>query len=157
MKNTIIATNETLKKIIKQEIEKYGAKADLNHIDVSRVTDMSCMFYDLHFKGDISKWDVSNVTNMKYMFFGSDFDRDISKWDISNVTIFDGYDYTNILRMKGIGRMLRDSLSRADLSKCDIGRMFRDSLFGGDISKCDTSNVTDMRNMCIQALFKENK
>ena len=82
----IIATDETIGKIVKQEIEKYGNHADLNHIDVSNVTDMESMFSYSQFNGDISNWDVSNVTNMYNMFYDSKFTGDISNWDVSNVT-----------------------------------------------------------------------
>ncbi len=81
-KKKIIATNETIHQIIKDEIKKYGNRADLNHIDVSSVTLMDELFYYLpHFKGDISNWDVSNVTNMNNMFFSSSFNGDLSKWN----------------------------------------------------------------------------
>jgi len=37
--------------------------------DVSRITDMSYLFYALtNFNADISSWDTSNVTNMGVMF-----------------------------------------------------------------------------------------
>lgn len=41
---TIEATDETIKDIVKQEIERLGNDADLNHIDVSGVTDIDSMF-----------------------------------------------------------------------------------------------------------------
>ena len=68
MAKTIIATNETIKEIVKSEIKRLGYNADLNHIDVSQVTDMSFLFNDSDFDGDISNWNVSNVTNMECMF-----------------------------------------------------------------------------------------
>ena len=71
MEKTIIATNETIKEIVKSEIERLGNNADLNHIDVSQVTDMSYLFNGSCFNGDISNWDVSNVTDMEGMFDGS--------------------------------------------------------------------------------------
>ena len=86
MAKTIIATNETIKEIVKSEIKRLGNNADLNHIDVSQVTDMSHLFEESEFDGDISKWDVSNVTNMECMFDSSDFNGDISNWNVSNVT-----------------------------------------------------------------------
>ena len=86
MAKTIIATNETIKDIVKSEIARLGNNADLNHIDVSQVTDMSYLFEESGFDGDISKWDVSSVTNMERMFDSSDFNGDISNWNVSNVT-----------------------------------------------------------------------
>jgi surface protein len=85
--NKIVATDKKhLQLLIKQEIKKNGPNCDLNHIDVSNVTDMAEMFHDSQFNGDISKWDVSKATNMDSMFYDSQFNRDISEWDVSNVT-----------------------------------------------------------------------
>lgn len=67
-------------------IENEGLGANLNHINTSKITDMSGLFKNSKFYGAISKWDVSNVTNMEQMFYGAKgFNRDISKWDVSNV------------------------------------------------------------------------
>ena len=80
-------TKEELKDIIKQRIKEEGNEVDLNDIDVSKINDMSSLFYDYgKFNGDISKWDVSNVTDMGYMFYGCvKFNKDISSWDVSKV------------------------------------------------------------------------
>ena len=105
----IIATNETLKSIVETEIEKLGIEADLNHIDVSRVTNMRLMFYNSQFNGNISAWDVSNVTNMRFMFSDSQFNGDLSAWNVSNVT--------------NMRFMFYDSQFNGDLSKWNVSNV----------------------------------
>ena len=62
----IICTDETIHRIVHKEISRLGNDANLNHLDVSAVTDMSYLFSNSQFDGDISNWDVSNVE--KYCF-----------------------------------------------------------------------------------------
>ena len=91
----IKATNETIKQIVKAELDRLGHDADLNHIDVSEVTDMNnlfnCEYDDLgstykDLNPDISKWNVSNVKNMTAMFWKCEnFNQDLSRWDVRNV------------------------------------------------------------------------
>ena len=65
---------------------------DLDKLDTSNVTDMSCMFFEcknLLYLSDISNFDTSKVTSMKYMFCGCSsltFLPNIGKWDMSSVT-----------------------------------------------------------------------
>ena len=98
-------TKEELQGIIIKRIVEDGDYCDLNDIDVSKIEDMSSLFYCLNFSNagayavnkpsnifefiyvDISLWNVSNVKNMAYMFYRcKQFDCDISRWDVSNVT-----------------------------------------------------------------------
>ena len=57
--NYLPKTREELMDLIEKLIEERGNKADLNDVDVSRITNMSYMFQGSQFNGDISKWNVS--------------------------------------------------------------------------------------------------
>jgi len=85
---TIKATDDTIYEIVHGEIRKLGDNCDLNHIDVSEVTETRGLFFCRPFNVDISRWDVGNVTNMYNMFAHSQFNRDISQWNVGNVRIF---------------------------------------------------------------------
>ena len=63
----IKVTDDTIRSVVKDEIKRLGENADLNHIDVSEVTNMSYLFLNSHFNGDIEAWEVSNVTDMTGM------------------------------------------------------------------------------------------
>lgn len=85
MKKIIVKIKEELIELITKEIKKQGVHADLNHLDISNLTDLSNVFYKSIFNGNISQWDTSNVEDMSYMFYGSQFNQDISQWDTSIV------------------------------------------------------------------------
>ena len=85
MEKKIVANNDNIKKIVNSEIERLGNKADLNHIDVSGVTNMEFLFDESSFNGDISNWNVGKVKEMRFMFQYSKFNQDISRWDVGNV------------------------------------------------------------------------
>lgn len=137
MKNIIIAQDQDhLKKLIKQEIELNGHQCNLNHIDVSKVIDLSNLFQNSNFDGDISNWNTSNVQYTRRMFKNSKFNGDISKWNTSNVTDMEA--------------MFYGSLFNGDISKWHTSNvsnmifMFFGSQFNNDISQWNVSKVQDM-------------
>lgn len=140
--------------------------------NLSRVTDMSRMFYEAKsFDGDIGDWDVSNVTTMKLMFRSAEsFNQDIGDWDVSSVTTMRGmfkgaeafnqpigdWDVSNVTTMQSMFQgetSFNQDIGDWDVSSVtNMSGMFGDSgpfvsrpsLFNQDIGDWDVSNVTDM-------------
>ena len=172
-----------LNDLIKKLLEERGLDADLNDIDISKITDMNYLFdrpsfnkvnkYDLcNFNGDISKWDMSHVKTMAGMFYESKFNGDISKWDVSNVTNMEGM-FTNsefngdisnwdVSNVKNMSFMFDGSQFAGDISNWNINNvenmkcMFQESNFNGDISKWDVSNVKDMEDIFKHSPLEKN-
>ncbi|TFH27975.1 MAG: BspA family leucine-rich repeat surface protein [Promethearchaeota archaeon] len=140
----------------------------MNKWDVSRVTDMGCMFYKAYnFNQDIGNWKVSRVTDMGGMFYGTyAFNQDIGNWDVSHVTEMGGMFYNaynfnqdignwKVSRVTDMGEMFygasafNQDLGNWDVSRVtDMGGMFYDaSAFNQDLGNWDVSSVTGMNNM----------
>jgi surface protein len=174
--NIIYATDDTIKKIVKDELDKLGHDADLNHIDVSKVTNMNSLFScadgDLGKKytdlnPNISKWDVSNVTIMSFMFFDCEnFNQVLSKWDVSKIRYMDyifyncenfnqdlsGWNVGKVENMKSMFsgcKNFNKDLSQWDVSEVKIMWFMFDKCekFNQDLSKWNVSEVTDMSVM----------
>ena len=51
----VVNSKKELRELINQRIKEQGPKCDLNDIDVSKITDMSYLFFESDFNGDISQ------------------------------------------------------------------------------------------------------
>ena len=92
-----------LRDILEERLSK-DKNANLNDIDVSKITNMTGLFKGLEpINIDISEWDVSNVEDMSYMFFNCEnFNCDLSNWDVSNVEDM-SYMFFNCITFTGNG------------------------------------------------------
>ncbi len=125
----------------------------LGDLDVSNVTDMTCMFYgagQMTFY-DVARWNVSNVESMNHMFCDNFKLRslDLSAWDVSSVkTIYDMFD--DDIKLTTIG----DVSHWNTVSLIDAGGWLNEaSSFVGnnfgvlDLSGWDTSNLKSAGEM----------
>lgn len=133
---------------IERAIDAHGLHCDLNHIDVSGVTDFSAMFLHSSFNGDISRWDVSRGETFECMFSNSEFNGDISNW--------------NTARARDMASMFSRSVFQGDISRWDVSNvqsmraMFMLSQFNGDISRWNVSNVTQFQYMFEDSKFNSD-
>lgn len=144
-------TKKELISIIKREVNKQpGDRIDLNHIDVSEISDMSELFYERAFQSVeeivIDKWDVSNVERMEYMFYGClKFNADLSSWNVSNVK--------NMSNMFYECKKFISDISAWDVSKVtDFTNMFSGcKSFKSDLSAwkvSDTASIDEFLSWC---------
>ena len=137
---TIIAESlDHLKALVKDAVLTAGPTCDLNHIDVSGITEMRRLFNDLKFNGDVSKWDVSGVRVFDEMFRDSPFDGDLSSWNVSSAT--------------SMRRMFQNSPFKGDLAKWTVGAlvvagfMYDHARFAGDVSAWRPVSLKDADHM----------
>ena len=129
-------TKKELKHIILDLLNK--GITNLNCIDVSGITDMDSLFYEINEKIkvkeiDISEWNVSKVTNMHFLFAKcKEFKSDLSSWNVSNVenmesTFYGCKNFTsdlsnwNVSNVKYMDNMFAGSMEfNSDLSNWDV-------------------------------------
>ena len=126
---------------------------DLSKWNVSRVVDMTGMFWMTHaFNSDLSAWDVSRCTNMSAMFNSAQsFTSDISQWDMRSVT--------NARSMFNHALKFNSDISGWNTGALEkMGYMFWGAVaFNYDLSSWDVSRVGDMRYLFYQAsLFAQH-
>ena len=101
----IKCNNDNVFDIVNAEVHKQSGNGqtrlhpiNLNHIDVSEVTEMSCLFDAVNDEVtlryiDISGWDVGNVEQMKWMFCDCKelvSVGDLSNWDVRKLEDAEG-------------------------------------------------------------------
>ncbi len=138
-------TKDELKNIIKDQLKLQGPDANLNIIDVSEITDMYCLFNlsELEVGNiDISGWDVSKVKDMSSMFFGCiSFNSDLSKWNVSKVVDM-GFMFS------GCEKFNSDLSKWDVSNVTNMNWMFDGcKKFNSDLNKWNVSNVDDMNKM----------
>ena len=156
VKSSIIhATDDTIREIVKSEIDRLGFNADLNHIDVSKVTNFVGLFSGRNnnvineprrlgkkykdINPDVSKWNVENAINFDSMFLGCEkFNCNLNKWDTSKAK--------RMSYMFCLCYEFNSDISNWDVSSCErMNGMFSCAKsFNCDISKWDVSHVWDM-------------
>jgi surface protein len=170
-----------LEKITIENKFKYGT---LSLWDVSLITDMSSLFYDLAGFSSMSNFNPTNIikideeNNINFYVIKKIckiFNENINFWDVSNVktmtAMFYGcykfnqnlnlWDVSNVTDMSDMFRNCKDfngNLSNWDVSNVDdMSRMFSYCKnFNGDLNLWDVSKVTDM-NGIFYACKKYNK
>lgn len=139
----------------------------LGDIDVSLITDMSCLFYKSFllerikdFKG-IETWNVSNVTNMERMFSGvTNLNVDIGSWNVAKVKNMENM----FLKTGGVKQNLEMWQISSD---CNIRDMFKDSsleknlpkllkVINGETSETPLADVNEIYLVIKQALERQD-
>ena len=154
-------TKEELVDIIKDTCKKKGWNCDLNFIDTSKITDMSCLFSDISsfwagyglekYNGDISKWNTFNVTDMRSMFDGAHFfNHPLNNWDVSNVT--------NMSYMFREAKKFNQPLNNWNTSKVTsmTGMFCKATSFNQSLDKWNTKSVNKYLDLTDMFKFAKN-
>ena len=120
-----------------RECPNLGNIPNINSWNVSKVTDMSEMFYSATtFNSDVSAWHTSLVKNFKFMFYNTlFFNQNLNNWNVSSAT--------NLDYMFNKAKSFNGNIGDWNVSNVTtMNGMFRDaSSFNQDIGSWNTSNV----------------
>ena len=126
--------------------------AGIDTPDLSKVTDMSNMFYGCtSFNQPLNNWNVSQVTDMSGMFYGcTSFNQPLNNWDVSQVQKMSdmGYFYKKYGMFSGC-TSFNQPLNNWNVSKVtDMGSMFDGcTSFNQPLNNWNVSKVTGMSYM----------
>lgn len=117
----------------------------LEHLDMSDVTNMSCMFYECQSLGsvDISHFNTENVVDMSNMFYCCGISTiDLSSFDLGNVVSMAGmFEACRSLRSVNLSGLVAPKLT-------DVSSMFSGSgLKEINLKGFEASNITNMGSM----------
>ena len=161
-------TKQELREILEERLKK-DKNADLNDIDVSKITDMGAK--DLGKVEDeygfvdemglfecldphnikINSWNVSNVEDMTGMFCGcKNFNADLSDWNVSKVKSMNSM-FRGCENFNGTGLENWNVLNVRHMCF-----MFANTPFNQDISQWNVSNVRNMKYMFNESKFNQD-
>jgi len=134
-----------LQAIIRQKLDE-SKDADLNDIDVSKITNLSYAFWGYDpYNIKINEWDVSKVTSMDGLFKDcSHLNCDMSMWDISNVQFAEEM-FNDCLEFEGQGLNKWKPLSLKNAT----GMFFGCKKFTEDLSQWKTDSFSTTSNMFV--------
>lgn len=158
----------------RDDLKKYiNTIKNLNSVDTSSITDMSCLFRSCKLNQPLDKWDVSNVTDMGWMFeYAYSFNQPLNNWDVSRVDNMDAmfrgavsfdqslndWDVSNIKRM---GWMFKDavkysqSMSKWKLNdKCFYGVLLQNCFMWFRFNSEDDMPLQDGKRLNYSREFK---
>ena len=165
---TIACNNDNVFDIVNAEVHKQSGNGqtrlhpiNLNHIDVSEVTDMCCLFDAVNDEVtlryiDISEWDVGNVERMKWMF--DDCKElvsvgDLSNWDVRKLTDAEGM-FMHCKKLTYVGDISKwnlDSIYNWGVADMFIGcKKLKGNV--GDLSKWNIS-ISALQRLKIQGML----
>lgn len=160
MKSKIIVRNRNhLLQLLHDEIELHGNQCDLNHLDVSNITDMNRLFFfSPEFNGNISKWDVSNVKSMDCIFEKSKFAGDISQWKPYSLKIQFSNFRDSIVNLPYWAKYKPGQEYEKNLAITDmhLGKVIKEEMkMNGNECNLNHLNVSDIKDMSY--LFRNTK